>query len=207
MTLFLILTRVSGRPTFESKHQPSKQPHGWVPAGSRMTKAQAQTINTDIVTKRSKISSLIVKYTAPFAAKQRSHVEQEIILDEPFRQYTPGDTVKGAIHVAFGKPLRITHLIIRLHGYVKVFNRAKLPGEELSYDESRLTSSYGGSRRGMEYFGNGYARLFDEEVALCGEGRVLGEYEFRFGMVLPSKNMPSSIDVRYEHSAIGQPVC
>lgn len=172
-----------------------------------MTKAHAQTINPDTVTKLSRFSSLIVKCTAPFAAKQRSQVEQGIILDEPFRQYTPGDTVKGAIHVAFGKPLRITHLIIRLHGYVKVFNRAKLPGEELSYDESRLTSAYGGSRRGMEYFGNGYARLFDEEVVLCGEGRVLGEYQFRFGMVLPSKNMPSSIDVSYGQSAIDDLLC
>lgn len=160
-----------------------------------MTKAHAQTINQDTVTKRSKTSSLIAKCTAPFAAKQRSHVEQEIKLDKPFRLYTPGDTIKGAIHVTFGKPLRITHLVIRLHGFIKVFNRAKLPGEELSYDESRLTSANGGGRRGMEYFGNGYARLFDEEAVLCGEGRVLGEYEFRFEMVLPSKNMPSSIDV------------
>ncbi len=54
----------------------------------------------------------------------------------------------------------------------------------------------------MEYFGNGYARLFDEEVVLCGEGRVLGEYQFRFGMVLPSKNLPSSIDVSDESSAL-----
>lgn len=167
-----------------------------------MTKAHAQNINPDPEAKRSKISSLLVKCTAPFAAKQRSHVEQEIVLDEPFRQYHPGDTIKGAIHVTFGKPLRITHLIIRIHGFIKVFNRAKLPGEELLYDESRLTPSYGGSRRGMEYFGNGYARLFEEEVVLCGEGRVLGEYQFRFGMVLPSKNLPSSIDVSDESSAL-----
>ncbi len=167
-----------------------------------MTKAHAQTINPDIVTKRSRTSSLIARCTTPFAAKQRSQVEQDIRLDEPFRQYTTGDTIKGAIHVTFGKPLRITHLVIRLHGFVKVFNRAQLPGQEQSYDENRLTSANGGGRRGMEYFGNGYARLFEEEAVLCGEGRVLGEYEFRFEMVLPSKNMPSSIDVSHDIYAV-----
>lgn len=167
-----------------------------------MTKAHAQIINPDAVTKRSKTSSLIAKCTAPFATKQRNHVEQEIRLDEPFRQYTPGDIVKGAIHSTFGKPLRITHLVVRLHGFVKVFNRAKLPGEEISYDESRLALNNGGGRRGMEYFGNGFARLFDDEAVLCGEGRVLGQYEFRFEMALPSKSMPSSIDVSHDPSSI-----
>lgn len=162
-----------------------------------MTKAHAQAVNPDTESKRTKASSLIAKFTAPFAErKPRSHVEQEIKLDEPFRQYSPGDIIKGAVHLNIGKPLRITHLVVRLHGYVKVFNRARLPGEEFSYDESRLASSNGGGRRGMEYFGNGYARLFEEEAVLCGEGRVIGAYEFRFEMVLPSKGLPSSIDVR-----------
>ena len=162
-----------------------------------MTKAQS--ISNSPLAKRSKRSSLIAKCTAPFAAKQRSHLEQEIQLDEPFRTYAPGDSVKGAIHVTFGKAIRITHLVVRLHGFVKVFNRAQLPGEELSYDEVLLSLGNGGGRRGTEYFGNGYARLFEDEEVLCGEGRVLGRYEFRFEVVLPSKNMPSSIDVCLHH--------
>ena len=128
--------------------------------------------------------------------KQRSHVEQEIRLDEPFRHYTPGDVIKGAIHLTFAKPMRITHLVVRLHGFVNVFGRAKLPGEEILYDENLLSSGSGTGSRGIEYFGNGFARLFEDEEVLCGEGRVLGQYAFRFEVVLPSKNIPSSIDVR-----------
>jgi len=158
-----------------------------------MTKAQAT--NTSSVAKHSKRSSLIARCTAPFVAKQRSQVEQEIRLDEPFRQYAPGDSVKGAVHLTFAKPIRITHLVIRLHGFVKVFSRAKLPGEEILYDESLLSPDNGRGRRGTEYFGNGYARLFEDEEVLCGEGRVIGQYAFRFEVVLPSKNTPSSIDV------------
>ena len=51
-------------------------------------------------------------------------------------------------------------------------------------------------RKGIEYFGNGFARLFEDEQILCGEGRVDSEYEFRFEFILPSKGIPSSIDVR-----------
>ena len=93
------------------------------------------------------------------------------------------------------KSQRITHLVIQLHGFVKVTNRPKLPGESISYDEALVALGKGRGRRGIEYFGNGFARLFEDEVVLCGEGRVLGQYEFRFAMVLPSRGMPSSIDV------------
>ena len=93
------------------------------------------------------------------------------------------------------KSQRITHLVIRLHGFVKVANRAKLPGESISYDEALIAMEKGRGRRGIEYFGNGFARLFENETVLCGEGRVLGQYEFRFEMVLPSKGLPSGIDV------------
>ena len=93
------------------------------------------------------------------------------------------------------KSQRITHLVIRLHGFVKVMSRAKLPGESISYDEALTASGKGRGKRGLEYFGNGFARLFEDEVVLCGEGRVLGQYEFHFEMVLPSNGMPSGIDV------------
>ena len=167
-----------------------------------MTKAQNTNTNVSPVSRRSKSSSFIAKCAAPFVAKQRSHIEQDIRLDEPFRRYVPGDSVKGAIFLNVGKPLRITHLVIRLHGFVKVFNRARLPGEEISYDESLLNSGNGRGRRGIEYFGNGYARLFEDEEVLCGEGRVLGQYQFRFDLVLPSRHMPSSIDVRIYGAAL-----
>ena len=145
--------------------------------------------------KRTKHLSLLARCTAPFAAKQRNSVEQEIRLDEPFRQYTSGDTIKGAVHMNVAKPQRITHLVIRLHGFVKVTNRPKLPGESISYDEALMALGKGRGRRGIEYFGNGFARLFEDEIVLCGVGLVFGQYEFRFEMVLPAKGMPSGIDV------------
>ena len=160
-----------------------------------MTKAQA--IISNAVTNGSKRSSIISKCVAPFAAKQRSPIEQDIRLDEPFRQYAPGDQIKGAIHLTVIKPIRITHLAVRLHGLVKVSNRAKVPGESISYDESLSTSSNGIGRRGTEYFGNGFARIFEDEAILCGEGRLHGQYQFRFETSLPFKSIPSSIDVRY----------
>ena len=164
-----------------------------LPASLMMT--DAETVDTTPVAKRLTRSSFLAKCTAPFVAKHRSQVDQEIRLDDPFRQYAPGDNVKGAIYMTFAKPMRITHLVVRLHGFVKVFNRAKLPGEEISFDENLLSLEIGSGRRGTEYFGNGYARLFEDEEVLCGEGRVSGQYEFRFEMSLPPKHMPSSIDV------------
>lgn len=145
---------------------------------------------------RTKHPSFLSKYTTPFASKQRNPLVQDIRLDEPFRLYTSGDTVKGAIHMNVTKAQRITHLVMRLHGFVKVMDRAKLPGELISYDETLMALGKGRGRRGIEYFGNGFARLFEDEIVLCGEGRVMGQYEFRFEMVLPPKGMPSAIDVR-----------
>lgn len=155
----------------------------------------SQNIKRETSQRRTKHSSLLAKCTAPFASKQRNPLEQDIRLDEPFRQYSSGDIVKGAVHMNVAKSQRITHLVIRLHGFVKVTHRAKLPGESISYDEALMAVGKGRGRRGIEYFGNGFARLFEDEIVLCGEGRVLGQYEFRFEIVLPSKGIPSAIDV------------
>lgn len=138
--------------------------------------------------------SLIARIRAPFSSNQRNPLDQEIHLDEPFRQHSSGDTVKGAVLLNTTKALRITHLVIRLHGFVKVVNNARLPGETIPYDENLLTSTR--RRRGIEYFGNGFARLFEDERVLCGDGRLSGRYEFRFELDIPSKDVPSSIDVR-----------
>ena len=155
----------------------------------------SQTVKTETSQKSTKYPSFLARCTAPFAAKQRNPLEQDIRLDEPFRRYYTGDTVKGAVHMNVARSQRITHLVLRLHGFVKVANRAKLPGESISYDEALMALEKGRGRRGIEYFGDGFARLFEEEIVLCGEGRVLGQYEFRFEMVLPSRDLPSAIDV------------
>lgn len=155
----------------------------------------SQNIKRETSQKLTRYPSMLAKCTAPFASKQRNPLEQDIRLDEPFRQYYPGDTVKGAVHMNVLKSQRITHLVIRLHGFVKVANRAKLPGESISYDEALMALEKGRGRRGIEYFGNGFARLFEDETVLCGEGRLSGQYEFRFEMILPSRGLPSGIDV------------
>lgn len=49
-----------------------------------------------------------------------------------------------------------------------------------------------------QYFGNGQASLFQDEVTLCGEGRLEpGIYEFNFELQFPSKGLPTSINVSF----------
>lgn len=92
------------------------------------------------------------------------------------------------------KPLRITHLAVSLHGFVKVFNNAKQPGESVYPDGVLLGGRIG--KRGSEYFGNGFASLFENEIILCGEGRLeAGKFEFEFDLEIPSRGLPSSISV------------
>ncbi|KAL9102743.1 MAG: hypothetical protein Q9163_002140 [Psora crenata] len=157
-----------------------------------MTTSQKVAITSAKSQKSSGASSIISKLTSPFASKQNTYITHEIQLDKPFRQFAPGDPVKGAIVLSVGRPVRVTHLVVRLHGFVKVVNHSKLPGEPIHLDENLLRSAKGG--RGGEYFGNGFARLFDDEVVLCGDGRLLGQYVFRFELALPRKGVPSSID-------------
>lgn len=53
-----------------------------------------------------------------------------------------------------------------------------------------------GDPRKTQYFGNGHASLFNDEVTLCGEGRLdAGIYEFNFELEFPRKGLPTSIDV------------
>ena len=143
--------------------------------------------------------SVFSKLRGSFATKQHPQIKQEIQLDSPFREYAPGDSIRGKVHLDVPKPVRATHLVVRLHGFVKVITHSKLPGEAIPYDENLLNSTTG--RRGGEYFGNGFAKLFEDEHVLCGDGRLYGEYVFQFELILPQRDIPSSIDVsfRSEH--------
>lgn len=54
----------------------------------------------------------------------------------------------------------------------------------------------GRGRRNGEYLGNGLATLFEDEVVLCGDGRLKeGIYKFRFELCFPPYSLPSSISV------------
>ncbi|KAG8533217.1 uncharacterized protein KY384_002000 [Bacidia gigantensis] len=137
-------------------------------------------------------NSLFTKFKETFTSKQTVQFKQDIEVDEPFRHFAPGDSVKGTVHLDVAKPLRATHLVIRLYGFVKVVMHSKLPGESIPYDENLLNSTKG--HRGGEYFGNGFAKLFEDEHVLCGDGRLAGKYGFRFEVLLPRHGTPSSID-------------
>ena len=81
-----------------------------------------------------------------------------------------------------------------LHGFVKVFKHCNAPGEGISKEDGYAGTGRG--KRGTEYWGNGLASLFEDEIVLCGEGRLgLGVYSFKFDVQLPSDGLPSSIDV------------
>lgn len=139
-------------------------------------------------------NSFLSKFRSPLGQRNRSITDYYIDLDDPWRSYFPGDVIKGTILVTVVKPVRITHIVVCLHGYVKVFKNAVPAGEavpELGF------LGPGRGRRGAEYMGNGLATLFEDEAVLCGDGRLKeGIYKFRFEMGLPPYALPSSINVR-----------
>lgn len=147
-----------------------------------------------------RIQSVFSRFATPFTARKRNVAEYYIRPKEPHRQYSPGDKVDGTVVLTVTKPLRISHLVVCLHGYVKVYNSARPPGQSVSRDGGRLGGGIG--KRGSTYFGDGFASLFENEIALCGEGRLEpGSFEFQFSLEFPSKGIPSSISVCKESTA------
>ena len=106
-----------------------------------------------------------------------------------------GDIISGTVIVKVLKPLRVTHLVVSLHGYAQVFKNPNTPGD--GYKAYSTTVGLGKGKKSGSYFGNGFVSLFEDEVVLCGEGRLSeGVYHFNFELEFPSKGLPSSIDVR-----------
>jgi hypothetical protein len=101
--------------------------------------------------------------------------------------------VKGLVVLTVVKPIRVTHLTVALHGFVRVFRSASGRSSGHDHDSLLTTSSNGGKSQSP---GNGQASLFQDEITLCGEGRLeIGVYEFEFELEFPNKNLPTSIDV------------
>ena len=152
------------------------------------------TFVTDLTQRLTNPSHLVSKFTPPFAQRKKNSAEHFIQLKEPHKRYSPGDRVEGSVVVNVTKPIRVTHLLVRLHGFVKVYNSPRVPGRSGPRDGGILPSGMG--KRGCEYFGNGFASLFENETALCGEGRLeAGTFEFEFVLEFPPEGLPSSIDV------------
>ncbi|KAF2090656.1 hypothetical protein K490DRAFT_34341, partial [Saccharata proteae CBS 121410] len=143
--------------------------------------------------------SLLARIKSPFGSKTRSLSEYYIKPDDPHRQYSPGDIVSGSVVLNVVKPIRVTHIVVALHGFVQVHKNPNSPAE--GYRAHHATIASGKGRRIGGYFGNGFASLFEDEVVLCGEGRLAeGKYQFNFELEFPSKGLPSSIDTPTENS-------
>ncbi|KAF2831955.1 hypothetical protein CC86DRAFT_365864 [Ophiobolus disseminans] len=137
--------------------------------------------------------SLLSRLKAPLSSKSRNYTEFYIQSDDPHRQYAPGDIISGTVILKIAKPLRITHLVVSLHGYAQVFKNPNAPGD--AYKSYASTVGSGKGKKGGSYFGNGFVSLFEDEVVLCGEGRLAeGVYHFNFELEFPSKGLPSSIE-------------
>lgn len=141
--------------------------------------------------------SLLSRIKSPLQSKARNFTDFYIQPDDPHRQYTPGDIISGSVILKVVKPLRITHLVISLHGFAQVFKNPNSPGDSYKNYATTIGSGKGtkGTPKGGSYFGNGFASLFDDEAVLCGEGRLgEGVYHFNFELEFPAKGLPSSID-------------
>ncbi|PTB67094.1 hypothetical protein BBK36DRAFT_28145, partial [Trichoderma citrinoviride] len=127
----------------------------------------------------------------PLRNRNRSVTDFHILCDEPHRKYSAGDHVHGTVFLVVVKPVRITHLVVTLHGFVRVL---KDPAGAAKV-RNTTTLPQGGSSSRPQYHGNGFASLFQDEQVLSGEGRLdPGRYEFGFDLVFPDKGLPSSID-------------
>ncbi|TGJ78246.1 hypothetical protein E0Z10_g10516 [Xylaria hypoxylon] len=138
-------------------------------------------------------SSLFSRLAAPLRSRSRSRnlADFHIRLKEPHRQYSARDHVQGYVILSVVKPVRVTHLTVTLHGYVRAFKSASAAAQVATVNPAII--SHGG--RNGRYHGNGHASLFQDETVLCGEGRLqASRWEFEFDLQFPDLELPSSID-------------
>jgi hypothetical protein len=129
----------------------------------------------------------------PLGKHSRNIFDIAIELDDPFRTYSPAQKVKGHISLTVQKGFDITHLVVALHGYAKVYKHQIPPGDGLPAPEGLVN---GQGSRGVQYHGNGLASLFQQEQVLCGSGFLKKSvYKFVFESPFPATGLPSAIDV------------
>src|SRR5438045_5806302 len=102
--------------------------------------------------------SLLSRLTSPLRSRTRNLADFDIRPFQPYRQYSPGDSVKGIVVLTVIKPIKITHLTVALHGFARVF---KTPNRE---GDVPLLIPPGSNSRKSQYFGNGHVSLFQHEV-------------------------------------------
>lgn len=140
--------------------------------------------------------SFFSRFSLPIRSRStRNLVDFHIKPAEPHRKYSAGDSVRGAVHLAIVKPIKVTHLTVALRGFVRVYKNPNAANEPLSID----SASEGVSQ--FRYIGNGVASLFRDEQVLCADGRLeAGKYQFNFELLFPDDGLPSSIEVGVPHS-------
>jgi arrestin-related trafficking adapter 9 len=137
--------------------------------------------------------SILSFFSNPLGKHARNMFDLAVELEDPFRTYTPGQTVKGHITLTVLKGFDITHLVVALHGYAKVFKHQIPPGDGVPAPEGLAN---GQGSRGVQYQGNGLASLFQQEQILCGNGFLKKHvYKFAFEVSFPPRALPSAIDV------------
>lgn len=141
-------------------------------------------------------SSFFSRFSLPLRSRTRYIADFHIRPAEPHRRYAAGDQVQGAVVLTVVKPVRITHLVVSLHGYMRVYKGPNAPANEPIVDPSDALANSGRASR-QKALGNGCVRLFQDEQTLSGDGRLEpGRYEFNFNLLFPTEGLPSSIDVR-----------
>lgn len=161
------------------------------PAASEGTPSSPSTPTSTSTSRPGFLSRLNLPRSLPLHRRNRNVADFHIRPEEPYKKYSVGEHVRGAVILVIVKPVRITHLVVSLHGYVRV---RKDPATG-SKAQNAITLPHGSSTR-PRYHGNGFTTLFQDEQVLSGDGRLEpGKYEFGFDLVFPEKGLPSSIDV------------
>lgn len=128
----------------------------------------------------------------PLSKHSRNLAEFFIEPESPWKTYSPGDVVKGNVVLVVARGFDVTHLVVSLHGFAKVYKHRVVPGEGVPAAD---ILGNGKGSRGFEYHGNGLASLFQDEIVLCGSGFLKKQvYKFGFELEFPGKSLPSSID-------------
>ncbi|KAK0746000.1 hypothetical protein B0T18DRAFT_367968 [Schizothecium vesticola] len=163
-------------------------------AASASVSVSAPSSSTaSVVVEGSSSRSFFSRFALPLRSRARHVADFHIRPSDPHRTYRAGEHVQGAVILAVVKPVRITHLTVALHGYVRVSKTPSAPSNE-PVNPAEVPMGAGRSAR-LKNSGHGYASLFQDEQVLSSDGRLEpGRYEFNFDLLFPSKGLPSSID-------------
>lgn len=156
-----------------------------------MPPLESLLVNPNPVVPRSR--SILSYFPHGLGKNSRNPFDLTVEPEDPFRIYSPGQAVRGHVILTVAKGFDITHLVIALHGYAKVYKHQVAPGEKLPVPEGLVT---GKGPRGFQYHGDGLATLLQSEQILCGSGFLKKQvYKFAFELPFPKQSLPSTIDV------------